>query len=222
MVSATRRRSCANVMKATLVSGAKHLYAQKIALAMVNAQRMGVLALRVGQVHSVTSERAQIIAMVLENVSMGHVSVMNTTKAFRAKSENAKMIATSVVSATLLLLCAAVHLAGKAKAASDRLVATAVANMDTAQWMIAGLVHIVNVKLVTPVVIANTRAKTNATVMGVVEQMLMGNQNASSVMQATVGFTVKNDVQTAAVEKASAWLLENAHASLVGLVRVVM
>lgn len=125
-------------MKATLVSGAKHLYAQKIALAMVNAQRMGVLALLVGQVHSVTSERAQIIAMVLENVSMGHVSVMNTTKAFRAKSENAKMIATSVVSATLLLLCAAVHLAGKAKAASDRLVATAVVNMDTAQWMIAG------------------------------------------------------------------------------------
>ena len=65
--------------------------------------------------------------------------------------------------------------------------------------------HIANVKLVMPVVIANTPAKTSAMVMGVVEQMPMASQNASSVMQAMAGFTVKNDAQMAAVEKASAW-----------------
>ena len=65
--------------------------------------------------------------------------------------------------------------------------------------------HIANVKLVMPVVIANTPAKTSAMVMGVVEQMPMVSPNASSVMQATAGFTVKSDAQMAAVEKASAW-----------------
>ena len=138
MVYATRKQRYANAMKATLVSGAKHLSAQKIALAMVNAQRMGVLALRVGQVHSVTFERAQTTAMVLENVLMGHVNAMNTTKEFRANSGNAKMIATSAVFAIQLLSCAVVHRDGKVKAVSALLVATAVANMDTAQLMIVG------------------------------------------------------------------------------------
>ena len=120
----------------------------------------------VGQVHSVTSERAQIIAMVLENVSMGHVRQMNTTKVFRAKSENANDCNKRGVCNTTTFMCSC-NLAGK-KAASDRLAATA-GKHGHCSVDDSGLMHIVNVKLVTPVVIANTRAN-NATVMGVVNR----------------------------------------------------